>query len=56
MFMLVLSDPTVPCEVVNGNINISEVLIRDDDGKESSYELVLFCHTDQQEQYCHLIN
>ena len=37
MFILTLSVPTLPCEVVNGNDNISEVLIGDDDGKKSSY-------------------
>ena len=35
MFQLALSIPTPPCEVVNGRNNITEVTIRDDDGRRS---------------------
>ena len=44
-FQLALSVPTPPCEVVNGRNNISEVMIRDDDGRRSvSDYVVLFIY------------
>ena len=43
--LLMLSIPTPPCEVVNGGNNISEVIIRDDDGRRSvSDYIVLFIY------------
>ena len=45
IFLLMLTIPTPPCEVVIGRNDISEVMIRDDDGRRivSDY-VVLFIY------------
>ena len=45
IFSLMLSIPTLPCGVVIGRNDISEVMIRDDDGRRSvSDNVVLFTY------------
>ena len=45
VFILTLSLPTSPCEVVSGSDDNTEVIIRDNDGKRyiASYIVLLLC-------------